>query len=473
MGAEPEVEFERPGWVDGGVARGGRPPLRQGAPSLRARLQGALASPLARYFAEGAAWSISGSVAARVLALLGAVLVARVLGAAPYGAYALVLATSAMLQTFTGFGLGETGAKHLAGSRAADAAASGRIVALTALVAAALGTAGAIATAAAAPWMAGAVLSAPELSGSLRLSAALMLFGPVNGAFLGILAGLGRFREMAAATVLGAAASVPLLWLGAREGGVLGGIAGQVVATVLSAAFSGAAVVRATRAIGIPLTLRGVTREWRVLLGYSLPVTLCNALVAPATWATSALIASQPGGHRELGIFTAANQWRNAIVLVATSSGTVLLPLFSRLHDSGRTRDLSRTIWSAFATMAGVCAAMGAGFAALAPVLMRAYGSEFDGAAQVLAILAATGAVAGALQVVVQAIAGAGRMWLGFLLNLGWAGALVLTAAGLRTHGARGLATAHLAAYLVYLAAALGCAAWLGRRSRLRAQGAP
>jgi len=472
MGAEPEVEFGRPEPTAVGVPRLPRPGWPGGA-SLGARLRRALASPLARHFARGAAWSLSGSVAARVLALAGAILVARALGAAPYGAYALVLATSAMLQTFTGFGLPETGARHLAGSHAADPAASGRIVALTALVAAVLGTAGAIAAAVSAPWLARAVLSSPELTGPLRLSAALLLFGPVNGAFLGILAGLGRFREIAVVTVLGAAASIPLLWLGARGGGVLGGIAGQVIATVLAAGLSGAAVVRAARATGIPLTLRGVTREWRVLLEYSLPVTLCNALVAPATWATSALVAGQPGGHRELGIFTAANQWRNAIVLVATSAGTVLLPLFSRLHDAGRTRELSRTIWSAFASMAALCAALAALFAALAPTLMSAYGRDFDGAAQVLVVLAATGAVAGALHVVVQAIAGAGRMWLGFFLNLGWAGALVLAAYGLRAHGARGLAASHLAAYLVYLAAALGCAAWLGRRTRLRAQGGP
>ncbi len=430
----------------------------------------AAASPLARYFAEGAAWSISGSVLARVLALVGAVVVARALGAAPYGAYALVLATSAMLQTFTGFGLGETGARHLAGSHR-DPSASGRIVALTALVATVLGTAGGGALALCGPWMARAVLSAPELGEPLRLSSALLLFGPVNGAFLGILAGLGRFRDMAAAMVVGAAVSVPLLWLGARGGGVLGGVGAQVVSTALAAGLSGVAVVRAARAAKIPLTLRGVGGEWRVLFGYSLPVTLCNALVAPTTWATSALLAAQPGGHRELGIFTAANQWRNAIVLVATSSGTVLLPLFSRLHDSGRSRELSRTVWSAFATTGAVCLAMGTAFAALAPVLMAAYGREFDGAAEVLVILAAVGAVAGGLQVIVQAIAGAGRMWLGFGMNLGWAVALLLIAWTLRGQGARGLAAAHLAAYLVYLAAALGCAWWVGRASRSRGRG--
>jgi hypothetical protein len=89
---------------------------------------------------------------------------------------------------------------------------------------------------------------------------------------------------------------------------------------------------------------------------------------------------------------------------------------------------------------------------------MRVYGAEFGAAVEVMVLLVAAGALGAPLSVVGHAIAGAGRMWLSFALNAGWATVLVGTTYLLRTRGAYGLSIAYTAAYALHLGAALACA---------------
>lgn len=453
-----------------GTAPRDAPPARavpHPPPGILGRLAGrAAGSPLFRRAAGGTAWSLAGSGGARLLALLGAVLVARQVGAEAFGEYSLVLATTGMLQAFTGFGLGETSTRYLAGRYRRDPEAAGRVVALSTFVAAALGGSAALALVLAAPWVAEHALHAPGLAGALRAGAPLLVVGPVGGALLGVLTGLERFRAVAAVSTIAAAASVPLLAGGAR----LGGPAGAVVATVLAASVATSlyawSALRAARRAGIVPRWSRALVEWRVLFSFSVPATLSNALLAPVSWATAAMLAAEPGGMHELGLFSAANQWRNAILLLGMAASAALLPLFSDLHDSGRRRALSRAFWIGLGALGALAAAGAAALAGLAPVIVRAYGDGFGAATPVLVVLVAAGALAAPLAVATQVVAGSGRMWLSFGLNLAWALVLVGTAWTLRGRGAMGLSLAHLAAYLLHLAASVTCAALVLRARR-------
>lgn len=424
----------------------------------------AMARPLLRRVASGAAWSVLGAGAARLLALVAAVLVARVLGAAPFGELNLVQGTAGMLMALGGFGLNAAATKFLAGRYRGDPVAAGRVVVLSGALSAGVGAATGLLLLATAPWVARTLLAAPQLSDALRLGAVLLVLGPVNGTQIGILMGLERFPLIAAAATASAAASVPLLVLGARLGGMLGGVAGVVASALVTALLHGVAVRRALRDAGIRPVWRGALREWRPLFAYSLPTTLSNLLLAPVTWATQAILAHQAAGLRELGLFAAANQWRNAIVLVATSAGAVVFPLFSHLHDSGRSRSFARAFWASLALTAVASLLAAGGLSALAPHLMSAYGAEFEGATRVLVVLVLAGAVSAPLTIVNHALAGAGRTWTTLGLNVLWATAIVSVTWALRARGAVGLSLAHLGAYALHLGAALLCARAVVRR---------
>lgn len=422
--------------------------LRAGARRLFLRLA---SSALARRAAVGALWSTGGQVVSRVLTLIGSILVARQLGATRYGELNLVLVTVGMFQNVAGFGLVTTSTKFLAGKYRSNPVAAGHVVALSRLVAAATGMLGMLGVALAARWLARSTLGAPQLEWPLRIGAVMLLFGPIYGAQLGVLSGLERFRLIATASSVGALVAVPLLVGGAAVAGTIGCVAGLVSSVTLTNALFAAAVRHALHKAGIAPRYRGTLRAWRLLFSFSLPATLSNILLGAVTWGSSTILAHQPAGLREVGLFGAANQWRNGIVLIATAAGAALLPLFSDLHDSGRTPTLRRAFWVAFALSGAICAIVASAVWLACPLIMRSYGPDFAGATAVLALLTLTGALAAPITIANHAIAGAGRMWLSLGLMAIWGSTLLALAHALRDRGALGISVAYASAYAVHL----------------------
>jgi O-antigen/teichoic acid export membrane protein len=447
------------------------PGSRGSAGGVRRLAQRLSSSRTVRRFATGAFWSVFGNAVSRALTLVASVLVARRLGAAQFGEYSLVLATVGMFQNVAGFGLVTTSAKLLSGKYKADPPAAGAVVALSRIVAAATGWTAMLGAALAAPWLARNVLDAPQLEDALRVGSILLLFGPIHGAQLGVLTGLERFKVVAVVSVITALVAIPLLVIGAAAGGTMGCVIAQVAVTVLMNVLYAGAVRRALHSAGIPPHYRGALREWRVLFTYSLPTMLSNILLGAVIWGTATILAHQPDGYSEVGVFSAANQWRNGIVLVTTAAGAALLPLFSDLHDNGTARALRRAFWMSFALSAGACVVGAGGVAILSPEIMGAYGAEFADSYPVLVLLAATAAVAGPLSVAGHAIVGAGRMWLSFALSVAWGGALLALVYALRAQGAYGASIAHVCAYGLHLVLATAAAAALLQR-RKRQDGA-
>ncbi|HET7752983.1 MAG TPA: oligosaccharide flippase family protein, partial [Anaeromyxobacteraceae bacterium] len=330
------------------AARGGTGPVQRFVHKLST-------SRLVRRFAAGAFWSVFGNAVSRALTLLASVLVARRLGAAHFGEFNLVLVTVGMFQNVAGFGLVTTSVKLLSGTYRTDTRGAGAVVALSNMVAAATGWVAMLGAALAAPWLATNVLGAPHLDNALRIGSILLLFGPLYGSYLGTLTGLERFRIVAGVSIASAVIAIPLLVIGAAAGGAIGCVIAQVVLTALSNLLFASAARRALRSAGIAPRYRGALREWRVLFAYSLPTMLSNILLGAVLWGTSTILAHEPAGFREIGVFAAANQWRNGIVLIATAAGAALLPLFSDLHDNGSARTLQRAFWTSFAVSAGGC----------------------------------------------------------------------------------------------------------------------
>ena len=162
--------------------------------SLRKRLEG---SPLAYRLARGAFWSVLGGVSARALALLSAIIVARLLGREGYGEIGIVQSTLGMFGVFAGFGLGSTSTKYIAEYREKDPGKAGRIASLVFFVSlVSAGTMMAL-TVGLAPWLSRSILSRPDLS-SLLLPGSLLLFlSTLVGVQSATLAGFESFRKIA------------------------------------------------------------------------------------------------------------------------------------------------------------------------------------------------------------------------------------------------------------------------------------
>jgi O-antigen/teichoic acid export membrane protein len=113
----------------------------QALPSLRAR------------FARGAFWSLLGMGIAQGLALVAAIITARLLGKVAFGEFGMVTGTVGAFGILAGLGLGLTATKYVAEHRSTDPVRAGRILGLSTQVAAVSGGTVALVLFLLAPWM--------------------------------------------------------------------------------------------------------------------------------------------------------------------------------------------------------------------------------------------------------------------------------------------------------------------------------
>jgi O-antigen/teichoic acid export membrane protein len=89
---------------------------------------------------------------------------------------------------------------------------------------------------------------------------------------------------------------------------------------------------------------------------------------------------------------------------------------------------------------------------------MGAYGSGFSSGWSVMVLMLVVTLLLGIMNPTGNLITSAGKMWLGFLMNSGWAIVLILSTYYLVHLGAKGLALAYLIAYGVHTSWTFGYA---------------
>jgi O-antigen/teichoic acid export membrane protein len=424
-------------------------------------------SPLEKRLAQGAFWSLAGALIARGLSLLAFIFVARVLGKEGFGELGIIQSTVGMFGVFAGFGMGLTASKYVAELRFKDPVRAGRIIALSNRICWITSSAIAVMVVILAPWLASRFLAAPHLSVLVQISSILLLFSGVAGAQTGALSGLEAFRKIAQVNLLAGLLSFPLIVGGVLCWGLAGALWGLILSQMVSCLLNHWAL-RAEAGIGrIPLQSRGCLAEWRVLWQFAFPAVLSGVLVGPVNWICSALLVNQANGYAEMGVFNATIQWRNIILFVPSTFGSVALPLLSGLQESSQLHHYNRVLLVNAALSFISALAIALPVSLLAAWIMAGYGKAFVPGAPVLVLVCLATVIMAVLNVVGQSIASDGKMWFGFALNLIWAAALLASFKYLTPKGAMGLATANVYAYGLHLLTVL---AYIIMRQRTRAR---
>ena len=407
-------------------------------------------SPLRRRFVSGATWSALGATVSCGCYVLSMIFVARGLGMEEFGALGVIQSTVAMLQVLAGLGMGLTASRYVAELRRTDPARAGRIVGLTLAVTAlvALGIVGLMLILS--PWLAGGPLNAPRLVRPLRISAGLVLFGTMQAAQLGILSGIEAFRSQARAQMVGPILSVPLVLGGLKLGGLEGAVGGLVIGAAAGFGALGWTVRRELRSAGVPLSYRKCAVEWKAIRDFGLPSLLAGLLVAPVNWICAAMLVNRPGGYGEMGIFSAASQWRLAALHFPATLGQVLVPMLSERLGAQDASSQRKLLMAGTAVNAATSLAVVLPVCALSPLIMAAYGAGFSGAWPTLVVSMIAALLTAVQSPVGTMIAAAGRMWIGFWMNLGWGVVTVALSALAVQRGAFGLALAQVGGYLAH-----------------------
>jgi O-antigen/teichoic acid export membrane protein len=371
---------------------------------------------IGRRVIRAVSWSLLGTVMARAVSLAGTIVVARALGAEGFGEFGMIQSTVGMFGVFAGFGLGATTAKHVAEFRASAPSRAGAVLGLTTLAAMGSGILVAAICIVFGPWLAGSLLGNEGLAGLIQLSAIQLVLLAVSGVFASALSGFEAFPRVAFLNVVQGLLTPLAMAPAAVAFGLHGAVVAMIAASACELLLAAALLRSECRRSGVPWRLHAsMWSERRVIWNFALPSLLSAMLVSPVIWIGNAMLANQPAGYRELGLFNSANQWRGLVMFIP-----------------------------------------GAVTAAILPVLAETYGRRADGlfrdamrmnlqAAWLVALPMAVNVPVGA------ALAASGRMWTGAAMNLGWGAALVAASYVLIPSSfGLGLAAAYAIAYFLH-----------------------
>ena len=407
-------------------------------------------SPVGMRLAHGAFWSLIGLVSSRALALPASILVARALGTHGFGSFGVIQNTIGMFGILAGFGLGLTCTKYLAEFRLKDPGLAGRILAVSSLTAALLGGAATVGLWIMAPRLAAGPLANPELVGPLRISAILLLLGAHNGQQYGALSGLEAFRAMTRINVVTGVLTIPLMAGGAWLGGLTGGVWGLVAVQLATWTMTKFTLASELSRAGLRFVWHGCWGERSILWKFSLPAFLAGAVVVPANWLCMTFLVNTTGGYAQIGIFNAANQWFTLLMFIPQVIGQSSLPILSERLNAKDYRQTNTILRASMITNAIILLPL-AGLGSLAsPWLLDLYGQDFGGGQLTLVLCLFTAALLGVQFPVGQILIAADRLWLGLMMNLGWAGIFIGGAWLFAEGGALGLASSRLIAYVFH-----------------------
>jgi len=410
-------------------------------------------SPTGYRLAKGMFWSMTGAVISRGLMLAASVLVARILGKTGFGELGMIRSTVGMFGVFAGFGLGLTAIKHVAEFRQSDPDRAGRIIGLSGLFAMITGGLMALGLFIFAPWLAEHTINAPHLTGVLRIGGLILFINALNGAQTGALAGFEAFWIIAYVNLFIGLISFPILVGGAYFGSLTGAVWALTINLGVNWLLNHLALRKEARRHKVPFSFRNCSREWSILWTFSLPAVLASSLVGPINWVCSALLVNRPEGYGEMGIFSAANQWRIAILFIPNMVSQVSLPLLSNLNAESSDQQYRKVLKLNIFLTAGVALAVAFPLVLFAHLIMSTFGPGFEQGVSVLRILAFTAVLIAINNVIGQAIISKGKMWMGFMFNMLWAIALLTTTSIFlyKGYGAFGLACAMLIAYVLHM----------------------
>jgi O-antigen/teichoic acid export membrane protein len=423
-------------------------------------------------------WQMIGALVSSAFALGSSIGVARILGREHFGEYGIVIGTIQTFAAFAAAGLGLTNTRYIAQLRKSDTETASQIIGMSMLVSCSAGILLGCALHFAAPWLATHTLGAPYLAPLLSAGAVAIVASSVNSAQIGVLAGCEAFRTLALVNVVRSAVTAAAILLGAWAAGLPGVVWAYVITTVISCIVTEYAATIERRRAGLRLGFRISAERLRILWTYSTPALIAGLVVTPAMWLAASLLVNTRGGYLEMGVFSAAFQWRTVMLFVPTNLGQVLLPIFAASSAHPNMRGQEALLWKVVRANAVYTAFTAAVIVAMSHFIMQAYGPGFARGGPVLSLIAVSTCLLCVQLPIGHVLIALGEMWLGAAMNITW-GILLVAGTWLFVEkkglGAIGLALAYVLAYTAYLAWHYGVATNVIRRrySPIKAQPEP
>jgi O-antigen/teichoic acid export membrane protein len=415
--------------------------------------------------AGGLSWSLLAAVSLQGSVLLSSVIVARILGLASFGAYAVLVTTVMTVAAIAQGGSGLVATKFVGEHLASDPRRVARVLRMCRDFTLATGSLASLVLMVVAEPLSRELLQRPELESSARL-AALAVFFQVSVSYqYGALQGFGAFMQLGRAGAVAGLAHIAASALGAWLGGLDGALLGFVAASAVRLAAFAVLLDMVRREHRIPAFDGFRPDESRMIWHFALPAGLAGLVTMPCLWLITVFVARMPDGLGLVAILLVAHQVRLVVLQLPSLLNAVSFSVLSRLKGMDEARGFRSVFWSNLAANAAFSVLVVALLILVAEPVMRIYGREFASGRWLLVLLLASVIPEMLAMTFYQLIQSAGRMWQSLLLitiprDLI---SLLLASQLLPTLGLVGAGYAHLAGWMFALLAILVTV----RRSRL------
>lgn len=296
----------------------------------------------AKELINGSFWSVLGSVISRSLIFVAWIVVGNLLGSDDFGAFGLIRDTILMFTVFAGLGLGITASKFVAEYIEKDAGKTSRIIGLTMLFGIMAGLLLGTLVYVFSPCIAENIIHRPEYTLEFRIASVILFFCSLNGAQIGVLQGLQRFKDIAAVNFWQSVISFPLFYVGAKYAGVRGAVIAFAFYNIIVCVLSHIKLSKAIKAHCIRLDFKDALKEKRIILTYSLPAFISGLLVTPVKWVTDVMLFNGENGAHEMGLFTAVYTFNLIFIAVASMIDAPFLVVLSKNRSESINSNLNR-----------------------------------------------------------------------------------------------------------------------------------
>ncbi len=410
-----------------------------------------LNSPIRKRLAYGAFWTGFGTIIAKGATVVASFCVARFCGKTEFGEYGMVINTASMLSTVCGMGMGTTVVKYVAELKESNPERAGRILAMATFLTWSMAIVCGLAFLALADVIAERLIAAPHLAPLLRIAALGVILGIFNEVQLSSLTGCEAYQERAKISICTGMVQSGMLILFSWLWGLRGAVIAFSAAAMITVFVTTVLLVPIWKRYGLKRRFHGMGKEWRVLIGFSLPTVLLLLLGLPVSWFTRTLLARIPNGYDHLAIINAAAPWGALIVFLVTTIGTALVPIISDIIGKGECERALRLTWKMFWCNCALVIPICIGICLFSPLILKAYGHGFETGVFAFCIVALANGLGTIYQPMWNFLVGAGMMWTNFLVVFFTAIIQIVLAYALVARGAEGLAEASLASTMVRL----------------------
>ncbi len=396
---------------------------------------------------NGMVWSFLGTVVSKVFMIAIYVLIARIITIEEYGQLGIVRNSILTFSALSVASFGITATKYLAKFKDSDLEKSRKILTITRVLVLVFSLLISFSTYFFSKQIAFHMLNDIHMSIYVEISSVTIFYTALNGYQIGALEGLEKFKEASIVSIINGLLAFPILLIGVKYWQIEGVVYGLALISFFTWLVSYHYLSKALNQFSLQLVFKGLQDELNILYKFSLPAFLNGLMVTPVFFLLNMLLAHQPDGYIQLGIFSAVFYFVIISRTLNQTVGRVIYPYAMKQFNANNGRFEYLNILSPL--ILGILINL--------PIILfpeifgSLFGTKYEGDSFEISLLflALSNIFVAQMQGIARNFAAADMMWWNVFNNFLWAVAVILLALIFVKNGTIGISMSLALAYLL------------------------